>query len=115
MVLLHGTKHPYRAGDVLISGGIVAPCLNRDDNEPTDGCDCGCDGRKMVWATTNEVEARHAAINRACMCPSPDERHKPRVFEVLLSDPEPDPNGWGSESVMGTSGRVIREVWTAMD
>jgi hypothetical protein len=27
MALFHGTKHPYRAGDQLVSGGIVAPCV----------------------------------------------------------------------------------------
>lgn len=111
MALLHGTKHPCRAGDALISGGIVAPCLISDDHEPTPGCDCGCDGRQMVWATTNEIEARHAAFNRRCMCPNPDQDHYPHVFEVLLSDLEADPNGWGDESVMGLSGRVIREIW----
>ena len=110
MTLLHGTKHPYQPGDTLVPGGIVAPCIMSEDNEPTPGCDCGCDGRWMIYATTNKAEARRAALNRACMCPTPGEDHRPRIFEVLLADPEPDPNGWGEESVMGTSGRVIRPV-----
>lgn len=71
MVLFHVTNHPYRPGDALVSGGIVAPCSRDENGEPTPGCDCGCDGRRMVWATSDLVEGLYAANHRACTCGKP--------------------------------------------
>lgn len=110
MRLFHGTKHPYRAGDLLVPGGIVAACARSDDGEPVAGCGCGCDARRMLWATADLQEATLAAQRRACTCPSPGLDHRPRVFEVALHGVEADPNSWSAASVMGSAGRVLREV-----
>jgi hypothetical protein len=64
----------------------------------------------MIWATSNLDEASAAAHRRACGCGDANLDHRPRVFEVVLDDAEPDPNGWGDASVMGPSGRVVREL-----
>ena len=110
MTLFHGTKHPYCSGDALISGGIVAPCSRSEDGEPIPGCSCGCDGRRMVWATTDFAEALHAAKNRACTCGETRLEHRPRIFEVILDAPEEDPNTYTVNSVMALSGRVVSEI-----
>lgn len=109
VTLWHGTKHPYRAGDALAPGGIVAGCSVNPFDPPSEACECGCDGRYMIWATPDLVDAIHAARVRACTCGG-TVNHRPRVFEVELDEPEFDPNNWGTASVMGPSGRVIREV-----
>lgn len=110
MPLYHGTKHPYAPGAVLVPGGIVAPCSQRLDGEPTPGCDCGCDSRRMVWATPVLADAIHASEHRACTCGTATDGHRPRVFEVMLEDPQPDPNAYATASVMSTTGRVVAEV-----
>ena len=109
MTLWHGTKHPYRAGDALVPGGIVRGCGLTPDDLPSDDCDCGCDGRYMIWATPDLDDAIHAANVRTCTC-GDDVDHRPRVFEVELDEPEFDPNNWGTASVMAPSGRVIRQA-----
>lgn len=110
VTLFHGSKHPYIPGDPLVSGGIVRGCCRNEEGEPVLGCDCGCDGRRMVWATPSAEDALFAAENRPCGCEDLSVDHRPRVFEVTLDDPERDPNGWGEEPVMAASGRVVREV-----
>lgn len=107
--LFHGTKHPYREGDALMAGGIVASCTQREDGEPTPGCGCGCDGRRMVWATSDPAEAHYWARQRPCNCGDTGRDHRPRVFEVVLDAAEHDPNA-SANSVMGFVGRVISEV-----
>src|SRR4051794_21068069 len=111
MALWHGTKHPYRAGDELVAGGIVRGCSLRPCEDPSEDCECGCDGRRMIWATPDLEDAIHAAKVRPCTCDDRnDADHWPRVFEVEVDQPEFDPNNWGTESVMGPSARVVREV-----
>jgi hypothetical protein len=110
VTLMHGTKHPYKPGDALVPGGIVAGCSRTEDGEPTPGCNCGCDGRWMICATSAAADALHAAERRVCLCGDASADHRPRVFEVTLDDPEPDPNGWGEESVMAATGRIVREL-----
>jgi hypothetical protein len=111
MTLLHGTKHPYKPGDPLVAGGIVAGCTRNTSGDPTPGCDCGCDGRWMICATSKAEDAVDAANRRYCLCgDGAGADHRPRLFEVTLDEPEPDPNGWGSESVMAATGRVVREL-----
>lgn len=104
VTLWHGTKHPYRAGDDLVAGGIVQGCGLTPDEEPSEDCDCGCDSRRMIWATPDLDDAIHAANGRSCTC---DDRnnadHGSRVFEAELDQPEFDPNNWGTASVMGPS------------
>lgn len=113
MTLFHGTQHPYKAGDALVSGGIVKGCDLNGGGDPTPGCDCGCDGRLMVWATPVIANAVKASVRR-CGCDDyKDAEHYPRIFEVTLTDPEPDPNKWAAPSVMAASGRIVREVTIA--
>jgi hypothetical protein len=106
VTLWHGTKHPYRAGDALVPGGIVACCPATPDDLPSP---CGCDGRYMVWATPDLDDAVFAAKVRSCTCGDSVD-HQPRVSEVELDEPESDLNSWGTASVMGPSGRVIKQV-----
>lgn len=110
MTLFHGTKHPYRAGDALVPGGVVQGCAIAEDGEPTPACECGCDGRIVVWATSDLTDAVHAAVNRACTCGDASADHRPRVFEVEVEGTAPDPNAYSENSVMATSGRVVQEV-----
>lgn len=111
MTLFHGTKHPYRAGDDLISGGVVRWCDEHmeDDAEPVAGC--GCDLREMIWATPDLRVAVHAANNRVCQCSDPySDAHRARVFEVDLVEPEPDTNDYSEGTVMALSGVVVAEL-----
>ena len=110
MVLFHVTNHPYRPGDALVSGGIVAPCSRNENGEPTPGCDGGCDGRRMVWATSDLVEGLYAANHRACTCGDTRLGHRPRVFEVVLGALETDPDAYTTNSVMAFSGCVVTET-----
>jgi hypothetical protein len=112
MTLYHGTRHPYRPGDSLVSGGIVKGCVENPFIDPPEncGCDAGCDGRRMIWATSSLDEATWAT-KRTCECGRNEESdHQPRIFEVELEEPELDPNSPTGVSLMGPAGCVVREV-----
>ena len=65
----------------------------------------------MVWATSDLAVAIHAATHRMCTCgASFDDDHRPRIFEVVITESVPDPNNYTDTSVMALGGQVIREI-----